>query len=739
MMYAKSSSRNDGLGPMPLLTHLLDVAETARQLAEDAPNLHLITEQLGCTTSEAIDIVACIAGLHDIGKASPHYEWMLGTDARGATLPQGAAHDKLGEFWLRGQFAQRQYHHGWPSIVGAHHGWTSDLSMNNNPYDGIEDVLGGRTHEQARVEILTTMLQRYRPRLELVPNGRTLQMIAALVVMADRMGSALPGTTGEHTPERVGQFDFPKWQPKDRTFKEAFGYTPRSFQNDLVSLATSEPSLYLVGAGTGMGKTYGALCLAERTAVLTGATGVFFALPTRVQSNMLYEKQFHPWSRRFGSMEWLAHADARSNQTYMDTNNAHELAHQLRMLTPLCIGVVDHLLRAVLRDKFQMLRHFGLLGKVIVIDEIHSFDPLMSKLLVKFVRMCAAWGMTAIIMSATMPPSLRAELVRSYTRRNEQVPTGITRANASGTVHIPVDAGTGVTYVVQTADNNIEAATTLAGQGANVLVMCNTVKKAQRTYAQLKEMGQPVTLIHSRFTRAHRAALERSILARHGSKVTDRPRGAIVVSTQVLEQSVDVDFDALVTDLATSDMLIQRMGRIMRNRDIERVIDPTIVLVNTHDNWLYSDWALAQTRDVWMHRTSVTLPDEVEDMMVATFEDNRHLDLHPTHNAKLHVGASLAANYAIVRFDKDTLCNMYPYSDDASVRMGDMSVDIAPVLGGRLLDGSDPNDGQAIEANSVSVPASWHMEPGLTTIAPGDYDPEMGLVRKPRTTDTVEV
>jgi CRISPR-associated endonuclease/helicase Cas3 len=266
------------------------------------------------------------------------------------------------------------------------------------------------------------------------------------------------------------------------------------------------------------------------------------------------------------------------------------------LLAPVTVGTVDQLLHAATRTKHVMLRHAGMAGRVVVLDEVHAYDVYMAQFLFEVLRWLADAGVPVILLSATLPPSLRLRLVRAYLQGALQerdvdvddlpVPRGYPSATAvcvtDGKPWSQVVSGSswrtsmrvGVQVLAEDPDFSpaTVAATVIAevGAGGCALVICNTVARAQDVYNALRPVfGEDAVLLHARFTAAERAArTERmvNLLGRPG-----RPDGAaragrlVVVATQVAEQSFDVDVDLLVTDLAPIDLLLQRVGRLHRH------------------------------------------------------------------------------------------------------------------------------------------------------------------------------
>jgi CRISPR-associated endonuclease/helicase Cas3 len=181
-----------------------------------------------------------------------------------------------------------------------------------------------------------------------------------------------------------------------------------------------------------------------------------------------------------------------------------------------------------------------------------------------------------------------------------------------------------------------------AEQGQVVLWIRNTVAEAQRSFAAIKGAicsgGPETALLHSRFPWFRRDALEEEWLVRLGKDGASRPRGCVVVATQVVEQSVDIDADFLVTDLAPTDMLLQRLGRLWRHQRLER---PN--LKTGPEAWIhapdcaqldkpagikatlkglappYDAYVLLRSRKEWAGRKTIRLPSDIREILEATY------------------------------------------------------------------------------------------------------------------------
>lgn len=426
--------------------------------------------------------------------------------------------------------------------------------------------------------------------------------------------SAPQGTTAELFAER---FDLPE------------GATPRPVQEQAVEAARAMagPGLMIVEAPMGEGKTEAALAAAEILAARTGVGGCFVALPTMATSNAMFARFTH-WLNRLPGMPaeaasvFLAHSKAHLNKEFSrylgggprlaaDTDRdsagpsgaASLVAHRwLRgrkkgMLSSFAVGTVDQLLFTGLKSKHLALRHLALAGKVVVIDEAHAYDTYMNTYLDRALAWLGRYGVPVIVLSATLPARRRRELAQAYTGASTGTSPGtggepgyeaVGRADAyplittaePGTaprLYTPAASGRATDVLVEPLEDDL---TVLTGRlereladGGCALVIRNTVARVHETAAHLREhYGDAlVTVAHSRFLNLDRAARDEQLLREYGppAEVAElggtRPAKHIVVASQVVEQSLDVDFDLLVTDLAPLDLVLQRMGRLHRH------------------------------------------------------------------------------------------------------------------------------------------------------------------------------
>ncbi|HEY3685211.1 MAG TPA: CRISPR-associated helicase Cas3' [Streptosporangiaceae bacterium] len=401
------------------------------------------------------------------------------------------------------------------------------------------------------------------------------------------------------------------------------GAKVRPVQEHALRLARgmAAPGLMVIEAPMGEGKTEVALAVAEVFAARSGAGGCYVALPTMATSNALFSRML-TWLRRLpcsGTADGpysvvLAHGKAALNEDYAGLlrsgfrtirgvepdgwaqagerwrASAVLVAHRwLRgrkknLLASFAVGTIDQLLFMGLKGRHLALRHLAMAGKVVVIDEAHAYDTYMNSYLDRVLSWLGEYGVPVVVLSATLPAGRRAELVQAYTGTGEVAEVAeargyplITVAEQGGRpVSEPVDASGRRTEVhIERLDDDLDALAARLraelAEGGCALVVRNTVDRVLETAGHLRRSHPEatVTVAHARFLDLDRAANDRQLLDLFGppGKALKRPAGPyIVVASQVAEQSLDIDFDLLVSDLCPIDLLIQRMGRLHRHQ-----------------------------------------------------------------------------------------------------------------------------------------------------------------------------
>jgi len=626
---------------MSLVQHLRDAADVAALVWEWLPAQvrEAIESNLPVGAQDGRALLVWLAGVHDIGKATPPFASKVPhladvmrshrlTPPRVTTEFRHAPHGLTGHLilnrWMREQYgAKPRTARTYSVVVGGHHGVPPTANQLNWMTDH-DDLLGDDAWGSVQREILDAMASRsgadhYLPTWAQHPIPLTSQaLLTGAVIVADWMASNIElFPFGAPDRDRVTQAWeqlrlSPGWRPqsvpqdpRDHLARRFPGLgVPRPVQALAVETAynVSGPSLMIIESGMGSGKTEAALLAAEVLARKSGAEGLFFGLPTMATSDGMFSRVLSWIGNLDGdgfASTFLAHGKSGLNDDYrglfggrlarvFDDGRPHVQAEVQSWLTGrkkgilanMVVGTVDQLLFAALQSKHAALRHLGLAGKVVIVDEVHAADDFMRMYLCRALEWLAAYGAPVILLSATLPSAQRQELVDAYRSGlgldSEPLPVdtsypSISTATETGLVVTSPTAGDVDNHVELKwlADDDealLELLVESLVDGGCAAVIRNTVHRAQETARFLRaHLGDAVTLHHSRFLATHRASDEQALRSQFGPD-GDRPPGPrIVVGTQVLEQSLDVDFDLLVTDLAPVDLVLQRVGRLHRH------------------------------------------------------------------------------------------------------------------------------------------------------------------------------
>lgn len=625
-----------------------------------------------------------LAAAHDIGKITPGFQlkaypyWEF-PDAMGQSFYEGN-HAKVSQAHLGSLHTRRPF--DWVLAAGGHHG----KYPSSNGYLGrIRE--GGLCWPAVLREELLNELEAVFGKLPTVDiqKGPSVHWLTGFITFADWIGSdtgwfPLPASgplTDRETPASVRDLAAKSlydlgWHRREVHAGRAFGAlfpgveSPRPLQQALIA-AMDSPGLYIVEAPMGVGKTEAALAASYRRWTEGDERGLYFALPTQLTSNRIRDRvsAFLENVVVDPSYHALVHGNAWMNPerilaispTAGDVAGAADLSDwyasgRKALLAGFGTGTIDQAIMSCLPVKHSALRLFALSGKIVIIDEVHSYDPYTSALVDRTVKWLLEVGCTVIVLSATLAAARRNSLVLAAGAeelvKSDAYPL-ITKV-AKGCMHseaIPVD-GTDLPSsrvlmerVASDSDEIWQNLAAAAEAGACVVVIRNTVALAQETYRQIKsrcrDRGITFGLLHSRFPQFKRDENEAAWMERLGKNGASRPQGCILVATQVIEQSVDIDADLLVTDLAPIDLILQRLGRLHRHqRPHLRPVgfeNPRCVVLMPSVNWnadeislkaalgpsafVYPPFSLFQAERVLLALTdrTITLPQDIRPLV----------------------------------------------------------------------------------------------------------------------------
>ena len=634
--------------------------------------------------------------------------------------------------------------------------------------------------------------------------GRARELtLAGLVVLADWLASNEelfpylngPFITGyearavEHAVGALPTIGWQRWEPTigadaPKRFAARFSFGPNDIQHATLEAAAALecPALMLVEAPMGTGKTEAALAAAEVLATRFGCGGIFVGLPTQATSNQMFGR-VEDWLHHMGPGRYvleLAHGKARQVSDYqaisrsgvpscVDCDGPTEAVVQAeewfggskrRLLAPFVVGTVDQALLAAAKVRHVGLRQAGLTGKVLIIDEVHAYDAHMSVFLRRALSWLGAARVPVILLSATLPPNARRRLLAAYVDTGACEPTeigypSVTTVTADGTVtsaRVAPNCAPRVTRwrrLVEPAedagsDSLVDEVASLVLEGGCGLVIRNTVARAQASYVALRDRlgAEKVTLLHARFMAGDRLERERWLARRFG-RSGERPVCHVVVGTQVLEQSLDLDFDFLVTDLAPIDLVLQRAGRVHRHAATPRPSGlgvPLVVVGGWRDEAVsgaprlprgslavYGEHLLLRTAAVLHGLEEVKLPDDIPDLVASVYGDEEIVPLAWRARAE-----AATAEWRTAERDREARAARYAIPEPAMLPsllelcrldLGDVGDDDDPVVQAAVRDakpsvevvlGRAVSEAQFETLTGVVVPLEVEPSPGQT-------------------------
>jgi len=772
----------------PLICHLLDVGSVAEAMWHDTVSSwtkRRISVALGLPdASTAGTWIAFIAATHDLGKACPPFQHRRETpdelrvlldrarltEAKtptGAPVSHGAVSERALQDDLHDLFClPHAVAEKLATSVGGHHGRFHGQSVVG---DFGPSTLGTSEWTEARHTLLRDLAARYDISNLVVPHrvdNAAAMWLAGLVSTADWIGSntdyytfAVPDLRahgGAPPPLDLDDYHRRARAIADRALDAlgwrgnmvaSAGLAPLSFaslfpdatppapvqvqverQADHADKDADGPTLAVIEAPMGEGKTEAALYLADRWSAARGQAGAYIGLPSQATSNQMFDRVRDYLRRRYDDTDGavtlqLLHGHAALSAEFAlllgdgarpfeptnidDDGDKDDAAHKGRpsvvaaewftykkrgLLAPYGVGTVDQALMAVLSSKHVFVRLFGLGGKTVVIDEVHAYDTYMSVLLERLLAWLGALGCSVVLLSATLPAGRRAALVRAFIGgatgappearpasddapypRVTWVTTGTEHVSAATPVahvashhapaskrgkkalhiaHLPADGcaappAPGVPFVLG------ERLREALAPGGCAAVICNTVRRAQEVYRALARAfaghddAPELALLHARMPFDMRQAREKEALLRFGKQGSEveidgaprtvrRPHRAVLVSTQIIEQSLDLDFDLMVSDLAPIDLLLQRSGRLHRHRRVrpaglERATlwlcapeldgDDIPRFARWKRSLIYNNHVLLRSWLQVRDRTFIDVPGDVEGLIDAVYGD----------------------------------------------------------------------------------------------------------------------
>lgn len=869
-LWAKSKHvQNEAPAWHPLVLHLLDVAACADAILAREPQStrDRLAATLGLDWLGARPWLLLLIACHDLGKGCPGFQckWknLSGLDS-GASPDTTVNHAFVSQVELFELLRELDWPEELAALVadgvGCHHGERASprelQTIEDNPF---KSTLGKPEWHQARRAIFEDLLAIFAP--EAVPtkaslSGPDFMLLAGLTSFADWIGSNeeyfqfgtpedcenLPAWFARRRAENAEKaLDSIGWAARaplaasQKTFDEVFGFTPRPLQQAMTeALANlSQPTILLVEAPMGEGKTEAAFYAHLELQRRLDHRGLYIALPTKATGNAMFRRTLrflqsqgceraldlqllHGGTLLNDEFQRLKPSGVHDPQSRGDVRAGEWFTHKKRaLLSEYGVGTIDQALLTILPVRHQFVRLWGLANRVVVFDEIHAYDAYTGTLLLHLLRWLLALGASVVLLSATLPPTFRRKLAALTQAGIPAVDTGYPRL----TVYTPgqtvassafdADPARRLKISIQPVAAELpalrEALDNQLTKGGYALALVNTVQRAQALYQcyadgePILADGQPigkrladgteVYLFHARFPANQRQQREDAVLAMFGppnaGSSGERTGRKLLIATQVAEQSLDLDFDLIATDLAPIDLLLQRAGRLWRHQSGPRPLEKPVLIVaglagDAPPNFgkplwwgaVYREDVLLRTWHRLLNKPTLTLPDEIDALVVAVYDGFEIPDINNAEAVRIesascesegkdyaHVGQ---ANQAIIGLPDDgswkSNAHFTLYDDDepgvhrslkAKTRLGDDSIVVIPLWEADAFSAeATPNFNRAkdwfLRAMSVSrkrivkplqhagVPEGWKKSSLLRNAYPLPIDADSRWISDPR-------
>ena len=618
--YAKTL-KSGGFG-QTVFQHCVCVGEVAWRIAEFHDYRTIGSNELGL-----------ICSLHDIGKMSPIFQYKIGNNAlikrfgydvkypiydlsvadRRYADKDAGKHSGAGVHYLN-TFINTPNSRCLKMFLSRHHGFSAfGKNLETRGRVGIEMYCGEEADMKEPVlEMVNRLEQHFNFKIGDIGkvNGIDLDIVSGYLSIADWVASSeFAGVNDISTIDfdaTLVKYGFHKMQVFEKTYPEMFGFDLYDYQKEVVD-KINDYGFHILENGTGTGKTEIALATAYKLIKSGKCNGMYFALPTQVTSNKIFERvddfvgkisnepstDLAHSNRMQALFEMGRVGNQKKDDGFFNSNK------NLRLLNNVVTGTVDQLLYSILNSKYNFIRVASLWHKVIIIDEVHCYDSFTTELICKLKEFCLECECVVIALSATVSDTLKEKLfgkkisflkdypLLSMTNNGvfQQVP--VTSTSKSKKFHIVIE---------KNDDKAVLQAIAEAKAGKQILWLENTVVKAQKIYEKIAGLiggtNIEIGLLHSHFTQHDRLKNEAKWIGILGKKAladgTRATNGRILVATQVAEQSLDIDADKLYTRLCPIDAFGQRLGRVGRfGRSVNEF---EIVVLSEHSCYDYRNY-----------------------------------------------------------------------------------------------------------------------------------------------------
>ncbi len=657
-----------------LSDHMIETGRCAQAILVHS-SLHSLLPKLSSwlnmDENAALGFAGYIVSLHDIGKCHPWFQakdlsvpgieeltenGLLHNEPKDKTIK--FRHEKYTGAVLRRIFKEQIGENDdlWNGLIAAlvlHHQGKSGENVSDIPASS-----GKAGWEKMQDELSREMRNIFRPVFPKNAAEDVLDVLATvftgLTILSDWIASDFSDWNEAFDPIRkleIRGLVSGKELPRSTDFCQIWPWFKREklrgIQAGAELLGDAPAPFYIVEAPMGEGKTEAAIYLAARQADVLGKDGFYIALPTSATGNQMY-RRVNEWfsshnmgkSRLLHSTAWMIDDHTPDGKKEGAEDNSSQWLAPLRrgLLEQYAVGTIDQAMLSVMNAKYSVLRLFGLSGKILVLDEIHAYDVYMQTIIERLISWCRVLEIPVVMLSATLPSAKKRALIKAFSKETSSENTEfldsyplITSVDYAGKVaqhpvkSVHMHRRFEISLEPYFSDNEriAEIAVKEAKSGGCICVLLNTVAKAQNVYRILRGQIDPgevdLMLFHARFPAEERKRIEDECVGKYGKDFSKRPETGILVATQVMEQSIDADFDVMITDMAPIDLVLQRIGRLHRFDNTVRPSgkeNPRVIVLTCPDGYeksqfIYAPLIMSRTEELLLGLPHINTPEDI--------------------------------------------------------------------------------------------------------------------------------
>lgn len=733
-----------------LQEHMMDVGYLAEAFMLHGSMQHItavFAERTQNTFSEVVATFAALCAMHDIGKCHPAFQSEL--SKHDETLAEELQHfglvcnnpDFRHERYSVQVMTEHNIENTYTHVVAYHHLCKSGVITEKYhcPDEAIWHAL-----QQEGIEVVLQQWTIHDLRGRFYKNMGA-NILLGMMMQCDWIASGQEWQNFKQqnrvlTPRACAQ-KFLQEQKMDNVtlsqilqgvdFETAFSFAPNSLQLEAMRIAKEyQPDVTMIQYPCGGGKSEAGCAVCAIAGKDMG--GIHIGMPTNATAEGIVGRM-RRIAKNCGIQdnipEFCGHAMFSDNPE--DHVDPFFLAHRSRFHAnyPFAVETVDQQLKSICQYRYSAMPLVALSNKALLVDEVHAYDMFMQTELEQRIRWCVAAKQPIVLLSATMSTKQKTALLKAAGARNfkcsQEYPV-ITIVKDGQMMEFPVSKSGRMSRKVQynfkrVSDIFTELCKVCDNPPDGVTgLICQDVDSAQRLYEYAKQKCSPDTVVinyHSRDTLANKGDKIKLIEKLFGKDKTHRPKKAILISTPIIEQSLDIDLDYLWTSIAPIDLLIQRLGRWHRHDDVGTVRENTPFGISVHilvpEQYgtlalIYDENILKETERVLEHKNEFDTVDDVCTMIDAVYDnvDTATQDLRARTSAKRHI---INEPSAPTCRDVDAEGNMYHQYDDPEPMTRDTSyptVEIAILT-------QEEADGEGIEH------AKWVRK--YRTVSIGEY------------------